>query len=258
MLAILSPAKTLDFETPPQSTRFTTPDFLKESNRLIRQLRKFSPHEISSLMKISDKLGEQNFQRFADWQLPFDSSNAKQALLAFKGDVYQGLEAWDFDQRDLNWAQKHLRILSGLYGLLRPMDLIQPYRLEMGTRLATPAGQDLYQFWGRKLSVAIDQALTQQKDRLLINLASREYSQALALETLNCRIITPTFKDLKQGKYKFMSFYGKQARGAMARHLIKQRISSLKALKAFDGLGYRYSDELSKGDDWVFLRDTPR
>ncbi len=257
MLAILSPAKTLDFTTPAQSKKHSTGDFLKDSSYLIKELRKYSPTELAALMNISSKLGDQNFQRYADWHLPFDRSNAKQAVLAFKGDVYLGLEAWTLDQRDLNWAQKHLRILSGLYGVLRPLDLRQPYRLEMGTSLHTAAGQNLYEFWGDRLSTAIDAALDEQPNRILVNLASREYSQALKLDRIDGRIITPTFKDLKQGRYKFLSFFAKKARGAMAKYLVKNRIRSVKALKNFDGLGYRFSQELSNGDDWVFLRDNP-
>ena len=257
MLAILSPAKTLDFDTPSTCQKFSTPDFLDDATKLITRLRKYSPHEISDLMKISSKLGEQNFSRYADWHTPFDQGNAKQALLAFKGDVYLGLEAWSFDRRDFNWAQKRLRILSGLYGVLRPLDLIQPYRLEMGTRLPTSRAKDLYGFWGTRLRNALDQALDEQGDRILVNLASREYSDALQLDGLDCRIITPTFKDLKAGKYRFMSFYGKKARGAMARYLVKNRVKSVRSLKAFDKLGYRFSEELSRGDDWVFLRDKP-
>ncbi len=228
---------------------------MQHSNRLIEVLRQLSAPEISALMKISSKLGELNFQRYADWKLPFNASNAKQAMLAFKGDVYLGLEAETLDQRDLNWAQKHLRILSGLYGVLRPLDLIQPYRLEMGTALETSAGKNLYQFWGDKLTASINTALDGQRARVLVNLASKEYSQALKLDAVDGRVITPAFKDLKNGRYKLISFYAKKARGAMVRYMVKNRVNTLKALRNFDGLGYHYSEEQSQGNDWVFLRD---
>ncbi len=255
MLAIISPAKTLDFETPPQSEEHSTGEFLQDSNHLIDVLRAFSAPEISALMKISSKLGDLNFQRYANWHLPFDRANAKQALLAFKGDVYLGLEAETLNQRDLSWLQNHLRILSGLYGVLRPLDLIQPYRLEMGTALKTSSGKNLYQFWGDKLTASINAALDGQRARVLVNLASKEYSQALKLDAVDGRVITPAFKDLKNGRYKLISFYAKKARGAMVRYMVKNRVSSIKALQNFDGLGYCYSEDLSAGDDWVFLRD---
>lgn len=257
MLALISPAKSLDFATPAITRKFTTPDFLEDSAKLIDKLREMNPADISKLMGISAKLGDLNYQRYADWHTPFSRDNAKQALLAFTGDVYLGLEGWDFGARDLNYAQNHLRILSGLYGLLKPLDLIQPYRLEMGTRLRNNGGADLYSFWGSKVTDALNEAVTAQGQPVLVNLASKEYFNAVQAERVEARVITPTFRDLKNGRYKFLSFFAKKARGMMARHLIKERVKTLKELKAFDLGGYRYSAEQSRGDHWVFLRDAP-
>ncbi|MEM8769676.1 MAG: peroxide stress protein YaaA, partial [Pseudomonadota bacterium] len=184
--------------------------------------------------------------------------NAKPAALAFKGDVYLGLEADTMNDRDWSWAQKHLRILSGLYGLLKPLDLIQAYRLEMGTRLGTPKGDDLYDFWGMRLTQALNEAIAEQRQPVLVNLASHEYFEAVDPNAVDARIITPTFKDLKNGKYKFLSFYAKKARGLMARYIIDNRVSTLKGLKDFDAGGYYFSEAQSRGDNWVFLRDKPR
>jgi cytoplasmic iron level regulating protein YaaA (DUF328/UPF0246 family) len=257
MLAIISPAKSLDFETPPVTRKHTTPDFLDESQVLIEELRRFCPADISKLMGISVKLGDLNYRRYAQWSTPFSPKNAKQAALAFTGDVYMGLEGWNFDARDFNFAQRHLRILSGLYGLLRPLDLIQPYRLEMGTGLPNTNGPNLYAFWGNKLTRSVNQAIEDQGQPILVNLASKEYFASLQPEAIDARIITPSFLDLKNGRYKFLSFFAKKARGLMASYLIKERVKTVKALKAFDCEGYRYSEEQSRGDNWVFLRDRP-
>ena len=255
MLAIISPAKSLDFETPPVIRKHSTPDFLNESKVLIEELRHFGPADISKLMGISAKLGDLNYRRYAQWSTPFSPSNAKQAALAFTGDVYMGLEGWNFDARDFNFAQQHLRILSGLYGLLRPLDLIQPYRLEMGTGLPTAKGSDLYAFWGDKLTRSVNKAIKDQGQPILVNLASKEYFAALQPDAIDARIITPTFRDLKNGRYKFLSFFAKKARGLMASYLIRERVKTVKALKAFNCAGYHYSEEQSRGDNWVFLRD---
>jgi cytoplasmic iron level regulating protein YaaA (DUF328/UPF0246 family) len=254
MLAIISPAKTLDFDAPAQTRTHSMPDFLPDSTALIDRLRDLAPDEIGELMGISTKLADLNYTRYTNWGTPFTVKNAKQAMLAFKGDVYMGLEAWNMSQRDLTWAQRHVRILSGLYGLLRPLDLIQPYRLEMGTQLANRSGKDLYAFWGDKLTNALNADLGAEKSRVLINLASAEYYQALDPDRIEARIITPTFLDLKNGRYKFVSFFAKKARGYMTRYIVSKRISTLKALKAFDCDGYRYCQAQSAGDDWVFLR----
>lgn len=263
MLAVISPAKTLDFESPAATRKHSVPVYLKDSKQLIESLRNRSPADIAELMHISSKLADLNYERYAQWHTPFDPKNAKQAMLAFRGDVYMGLDADSYNERDFSWAQKHVRILSGLHGILKPLDLIQPYRLEMGTALATRRGDNLYEFWGDKVTRALQQGLDEQagskeKRPVLINLASNEYFNAVQADDLNARIITPTFKDLKNGRYKFLTFYAKKARGLMTSYLVKNRISSLKALKEFDSEGYYYSEELSDGDDWVFLRDKPQ
>lgn len=258
MLAVISPAKTLDFKTSPPTRKHSLPVFLDESKELISTLRNQSPADLAKLMNISSKLADTNYQRYAEWKTPFTPDNAKPAMLAFKGDVYMGLEADSYSERDFSWAQKHLRILSGLHGILKPLDLIQPYRLEMGTRLRNRNGADLYAFWGDKVTAELNRALAEQKQPILINLASQEYFNVLDPDRIDARIITPTFKDLKNGRYRFMSFFAKKARGLMSSYMVKNRISTLKALKAFDWHGYYFSEELSCGDDWVFLRDRPQ
>ncbi len=256
-LAIISPAKTLDFDTPPITSQFSKPEFLKDAGTLVAALRTLSPVDVSTLMRISTRLAELNHQRFSAWHTPFTRDNAKQAVLAFKGDVYQGLEAWTLTARDLSWAQRHLRILSGLYGLLRPLDLIQPYRLEMGTRFATANARDLYAFWGDRLTRSINQVLARQRPRLLVNLASNEYAAAVDCDSIDGRVVTPTFKDWQKDQYRFISFHAKKARGMMAGYIIRERVTSARALQKFDLGGYRYSAAESDGDQWVFLRGCP-
>lgn len=257
MLMVISPAKTLDFESKPVTARFTQPQYLDHSQELIEQLRQLSPAQISELMHVSDKIGGLNAARFGSWIPAFTPENAKQALLAFKGDVYTGLNADTFSDADFSYAQDHLRMLSGLYGLLRPLDLMMPYRLEMGTKLANARGKDLYAFWGTRLSEWLNQALAEQGDDVLLNLASNEYFSAVKRTALNARIINTEFKDLKNGQYKIISFYAKKARGMMSRFVIQQRISTPEQLKQFDAQGYYYSAEQSKPDHLVFLRDHP-
>ena len=258
MLAVISPAKRLDFNSAPTTAKHSLPAFLKESKQLINVLREQSPAEIAELMNLSTQLADLNYERYGQWKTPFTPNNARQAALAFKGDVYLGLDSPTLSERDLNWAQKHLRILSGLYGVLKPMDLIQPYRLEMGTKLANPRGVDLYQFWGSKVTCALNDAVAKQRQPLLINLASHEYFEAVDVAALEARVINISFKDLKNGRYKFLSFYAKKARGFMARYIIENRVSTMKGLKEFDVAGYYFSDALSRGDNWVFLRDKPQ
>lgn len=257
MLTIISPAKTLDFETPPTTQRFTQPQYLDHSQALITQLRELSPAQISELMHLSDKLAGLNAARFGSWTPDFTPHNAKQALLAFKGDVYTGLDAPSLSEDQLSYAQDHLRMLSGLYGLLRPLDLMQPYRLEMGTKLANARGKDLYAFWGTQISEWLNQALADQGDDLLLNLASNEYFSAVKRSALNARIITADFKDMKNGQYKIISFYAKKARGMMSRFVIEERISDPRHLQGFEVQGYRFNKEQSKADHLVFLRDHP-
>lgn len=254
MLIVISPAKTLDFETAPTTQEFTQPELLKESKKLISELKKLEPAEVSSLMKISDKLGTLNYLRFNEWKTPFNLKNAKQALLAFKGDVYTGIEAESFSKQDLNFAQKHLRILSGLYGVLKPLDLMQAYRLEMGTQFENKQGKDLYQFWGGKLTEQINKDLKAAKSNVLINLASNEYFKSLQASDIDAEIIVPVFKDFKNGKYKIISFYAKKARGLMSAYIIKNRLKKPEDIKAFNIDGYKYSKSESNGNNWVFLR----
>ncbi|WLG94893.1 peroxide stress protein YaaA [Pseudomonas sp. FP198] len=255
MLMVISPAKTLDYETPPATERFTQPQYLDHSQELIEQLREFSPAQISELMHVSDKIGGLNAARFGSWNPAFTPANAKQALLAFKGDVYTGLDAQSLGEADFDYAQQHLRMLSGLYGLLRPLDLMQPYRLEMGTKLANARGKDLYAFWGTRISEWLNEALADQGDDVLLNLASNEYFSAVKRSALKARVIDAEFKDLKNGQYKIISFYAKKARGLMSRFVIEQRINDPVQLKHFDVQGYRYNAEQSSPNKLVFLRD---
>ncbi|AIL60106.1 MULTISPECIES: peroxide stress protein YaaA [Pseudomonas] len=257
MLTVISPAKTLDYDTPPVTQRYTQPQYLDDSQELIVQLRELSPAQISELMHLSDKLAGLNAARFGSWTPAFTPENAKQALLAFKGDVYTGLDAESLSEDDFSYAQDHLRMLSGLYGLLRPLDLMQPYRLEMGTKLANARGKDLYAFWGTRISEWLNQALAEQGDDLLLNLASNEYFSAVKRNALKARIINTEFRDFKNGQYKIISFYAKKARGMMSRFVIQERINDPEQLKQFDVQGYYYSAEQSKPDNLVFLRDHP-
>ena len=254
MLIVISPAKTLDFETPATTNTFSQPSMLKDSERLIDVLTTKSPADIEKLMKISPKLAELNVDRYHNWSQPFDASNAKQALLAFKGDVYTGLAAENLSQDELDYAQNHLRILSGLYGLLKPLDLMQPYRLEMGTRLENPEGKNLYEFWGQKITDAVNQQLADIKSDVLINLASNEYYKSIKPKAINADIVTPVFKDWKNGQYKMISFYAKKARGLMSAWVIKNRIEDLSSLDQFDVDGYEYSANDSDALNPVFLR----
>lgn len=254
MLMVISPAKTLDYESPLATRRYTQPALLEESQKLIAIARQLSPAQIGSLMHISDKLALLNAERFNDWQPDFTPENARQAILAFKGDVYTGLQAETFSEDDFDFAQQHLRMLSGLYGLLRPLDLMQPYRLEMGIKLANPKGKDLYSFWDDKLTQALNDALTQQGDDVLINLASDEYFKSVKPAKLKGTLIKPVFLDEKNGKFKVISFYAKKARGLMSRYIIQQRITKPEQLKKFDVDGYFYDADSSSGSELVFKR----
>ncbi|MDP2549177.1 peroxide stress protein YaaA [Oceanobacter sp. 4_MG-2023] len=254
MLTLLSPAKTLDYETPATTSRSSQPGFLEDSAELIDVLRMYSADEISGLMGLSSKLAELNVERYSNWTLPLTSANAKQALLAFKGDVYTGLAAETLSPDDLDFAQQHLRMLSGLYGLLKPLDLMAPYRLEMGTRLNNGRGKNLYEFWGNRITAALNQELVEHNSQTVVNLASNEYFKSVQSKQLNAELITPVFKDEKNGQFKIISFYAKKARGLMARYLIDQRIDKAEELKAFDLAGYRYSTQDSQGNTWIFNR----
>ena len=257
MLMVISPAKTLDYTSPLATEKYSQPRFLEQSSQLIEILREFSPSELAKLMKLSDKLAGLNVARFTEWQPEFTLDNARQAILAFKGDVYTGLDAASLSAADFDYAQQPLRILSGLSGVLRPLDLMQPYRLEMGTRLENSEGKNLYEFWGERLTDSLNQCLAEQKTSVLLNLASNEYFKAVKPKQLNGTLINVDFKDLKNDQYKIISFYAKKARGVMARYVIQHKIDSVEALKNFTEQGYYYSAEQSKPDHLVFLRDQP-
>lgn len=254
MLTLISPAKTLDFETPSVTDTFTQADFLDHSAELIDQLKQQSPDDIAALMKLSSKLSELNVQRFHDWQLPFTPENSKPAILAFKGDVYTGLEAESFSEEDFKYSQSHLAILSGLYGLLRPLDLIQPYRLEMGTKFANSRGANLYTFWGSIITDEINKRLAATDSQIVVNLASNEYFKAVQAKQLNAELITPVFKDEKNGQYKIISFYAKKARGLMAAYIMQNKINSVEALSQFDVAGYRFVAAESDAKTLTFKR----
>jgi cytoplasmic iron level regulating protein YaaA (DUF328/UPF0246 family) len=254
MLIVISPAKTLDYETPPVTRTHSKPELLKQSQRLINILRNYSALDLAEMMRLSMKLAELNFERYHAWKTPFNLNNAKQAALAMKGDVYTGLDAESLDAGDLAFAQDHLRILSGLYGVLRPLDLMQAYRLEMGTKLPNEQGKDLYAFWGDSITQSLNKALARQGDDILVNLASNEYFKSVRPKLLKGRIITPQFKEYKNGTYRMIGVFAKQARGLMSRYVIQHRLDDPVRLKAFDVAGYAYNGELSKENAWVFTR----
>lgn len=258
MIFVLSPAKALDYDTPPTVTKHTQPDHLAASAELIDILRELSPLEVSKLMSLSDQLASLNVARYQAWSQPFSPDNAKQAVLAFNGDVYEGLNAQSLSARDLDWAQQHLRILSGLYGVLRPLDLMQAYRLEMGTKLQTPAGKTLYAWWGERITEALNKVIAEREKAgetpVLVNLASDEYFKSVKPAGLKARIVTPVFQDWKNGQYKIISFYAKRARGLMARHAITKRITDVEGLKGFDADGYAFAPDVSDADRLMFRR----
>ena len=254
MLMFLSPAKSLDYKTPPHLATYTQPAFLDQSATLIHQLRKLSPADIAHLMDLSDPLATLNFSRYADWCLPFTPDNAKQAVLAFDGDVYDGLAARELSLDDLDFAQKQVRILSGLYGILKPLDLMQPYRLEMGTKFANEGGKDLYAFWGERLLDAINDELAEMPRPVAVNLASEEYFKAAVGRKIKGELIQPVFEDWKNGKYKIISFYAKRARGLMVRFATVNRLSEPEGLKDFDYDGYAFEPSVSDEKSWVFRR----
>jgi len=255
MLIVISPAKSLDFSIQTNIKEYSIPPFLNDSKLLIGNLRKYRPEQLSSLMNISAKLAELNYERFVKWHLPFSPENAKPALFVFKGDVYQGLDTETLSKEDISFANNHLRILSGLYGILKPLDLIQEYRLEMGTKLKNERGKNLYEFWGDKITGEINKAVEQSSgEKFLINLASNEYFKSINKKKLNYEVITPVFKDYKNGQYKIISFFAKKARGLMSRFIIQNCIEKAEDIKAFNLSDYRYNEELSKDKEWVFTR----
>ncbi|WP_375203569.1 peroxide stress protein YaaA [Hyphococcus sp.] len=257
MLILLSPAKNLNFDAAPGAPRATKPVFLKDAAELSETTRKLTRGKIKSLMGISEKLADLNYERFQAFDPKGKSESAKQAALAFNGDVYLGLDAASLSNDDLSFAQDHVRILSGLYGLLRPLDAIQPYRLEMGSRLKTPRGANLYDFWGDKISREIDKAVKAHKDPTVVNLASNEYFGAVDRKALKAPVVTPVFKDVKDGEAKIISFFAKRARGMMARWAAENRIERAEDLKDFAVEGYAFRPGDSKDDLWVFSRPQP-
>lgn len=256
MIIVLSPAKSLDYDTPPHVDKHTLPDFIDDSTELVSQLRQLTPQQISTLMRISDPLARLNFTRYGDWSPnKFTLAHAKQAMLAFNGDVYEGFDAKSLSAGDLDYAQRHVRVLSGLYGVLRPLDLMQPYRLEMGTKFANTRGKDLYAFWGDKITAALNAQLKNTRGaRVLVNCASDEYFRSVKPKLLDAPVITPVFEDWKNGRYKIISFYAKRARGLFARYAVLNRIDDPAQLTAFDSDGYRFDADASNDSTYVFRR----
>ncbi len=257
MLTVISPAKTLDFDTPSTTRKKTQPVFLDRSEELVKAARKLDPDDIQKLMHVSGKIAALNHQRFMNWSRPFTPKNAKQSLLAFKGDVYVGLEAESMDAAQLDFAQKHLCILSGLYGLLRPLDLMQPYRLEMGLGFSNKAGDNLYQFWGDVITRELNKAIRKSGSGVLVNLASNEYFRAVQPGSLDADIVTPMFKDLRGDRYRVISFFAKRARGQMARFIIDNELNEPDGMKKFRVDGYRFNKGESTARELVFTRDKP-
>ncbi len=257
MLIVISPAKRLNLEPQKQTKNHTLPDFLDQSQTLVERLRKFSRPQLASLMGISDNLADENYERYIDWHTPFTPDNAKPALLKFDGDVYTSLEAETFKKREFDFAQKHLRILSGLYGSLRPLDLIQAYRLEMGTKLSGRGWNNLYDFWGAQIAESLNDAFPPRESRCLVNLASNEYFKAVDKKVLDGEVITPAFKEEKSGKLRVVSVFAKKARGLMTGFLIRNRITDPEHIKTFNLDGYRYNPRESTERNWVFSRRQP-
>ena len=254
MLFLLSPAKSLDFETPAPGVAHTQPQFVPQAQALIDILRELSPQDVAELMDLSDALSGLNVARYQAWSPKFTAKNAKQAVLAFNGDVYEGLDAKSLSPDDLAWAQDHVAILSGLYGVLRPLDYMQPYRLEMGTKLANPQGKDLYKFWGSQIANYLNQQLSKQEQAVIVNLASQEYFKSVDRKALKARVIECVFEDHKAGKYKIISFLAKRARGLMARYAVLQRVTQVEQLKKFNLEGYAFEASASEPDRLVFRR----
>ena len=253
-MIVLSPAKSLDYKTPAKVKAPTLPEFVSESAKLIADLKKLSPQEVANLMGLSDQLAALNVGRYRDWSKKFTEENSKPAIYAFDGDVYDGFDVKTLDAKAIAFAQDHIRILSGLYGALRPLDLMQPYRLEMGTSFKNARGKDLYAFWGERVTDSLKQVLEQQKKPVLLNLASEEYFKVLQAKNLDCPVISPIFQDGKDGKYKIISFYAKRARGLMARYVVENRITDAADLKGFNLDGYKYVPSESKPEKPLFRR----
>lgn len=254
MIILLSPSKTIDFDAPPTTDEVTKPRFHTDANRLAAVLKGYSPKKMVQLMSVSDALAEKTCGFYDRWKNKYDAQGARQAIFAYRGDVYTGLQAAGLSDRNLVFAQQHLRILSGLYGVLRPLDLIQPYRLEMSIRLRNDKGKDLYAYWGDRITRSLDEDLEAARERIVLNLASAEYFKAISPARLDARIVTPTFKEEKDGRFRFLSMFGKRARGVMARYVIENKIGTVEKLARFNEDGYRLNKSLSDGDQLVFTR----
>ena len=257
MIITLSPSKGQDFETPGLTKKYSRPADLKASELLIKELRKIKSEKLQALMGVSSNLAELNVARYKSFKTPFTPKNARQALLAFKGDVYGGIDVEHFSAEDYDYAQDHLRILSGLYGCLRPLDLIQPYRLEMKTRLKNPRGDNLYQFWGEEITNSLNRALKKQQQAVLVNLASNEYFKSVKPKLLQGELLNINFKETKNGKTRVVAIFAKRARGMMADYIIRNRIEAPAGIKKFRKEGYRFSKELSDDKQWTFERPQP-
>ncbi|MBA63009.1 MAG: hypothetical protein CMJ76_11645 [Planctomycetaceae bacterium] len=254
MLITLSPAKTLNFDPQSIISDYSTPVLLKESRKIIKTMQSYDASSLEVLMGVSSAIAETNVKRFKQWKAPFTTNNAKQAILAFKGQVYDGLKAWEMSEQDLQTSQRYLRILSGLYGVLKPLDLMQAYRLEMGTKVSISGSKNLYDFWGEQITEQLNNDLAEHDYDILINLASNEYFKAVQKKNLKARIITPNFKEERDGGYKMITFYAKVARGLMTRFIIENALDDPEIIKTFDVDGYRFNPELSTESDWIFTR----
>jgi len=254
MLVVISPAKRMDFSGSPLLSEFSKPIFIDESILIMNRMKKMSIKQIGNLMNLSNELAEINYERFQNWEPEFSIDNSRQAIFSFTGDVYAGLDARSFSKEELKFAQNHLRILSGLHGVLRPLDLIRPYRLEMGSKIKIRNSKNLYDFWGMKITDQIKCDLENNDDSVLINLASNEYFKSIKIKSLDVRIVTPVFKDFKNGEYKIIQFWAKKARGLMSSFIIRNKLMEVEQIKLFDQEGYQYNDGLSSMDEWVFTR----
>jgi cytoplasmic iron level regulating protein YaaA (DUF328/UPF0246 family) len=254
MIVLMNSSKTLDFDQSTQIAKYTQPEFLDDCEFLVNWLRKLSVSDFSKLMKVSEKLAVLNTDRYKNWRTPSTAGNAKPALAAFRGDIYSAMQIGRYGKKELDFAQNHLRILSGLYGILRPLDLIQPYRLEMGTKLTTDRGNDMYHFWGNRINASLNTLIKQEKSGILINLASAEYFKAVKPGLLKADVITPVFKEYKNSNYRVVAIYAKKARGMMCDYIIRNHITRIEDLLMFDRDGYRFASMLSSQKDWVFTR----
>ena len=252
MIILMNSSKTLDFQHKARISKQTSPELEKDAALLVKQLKKLSAAEFSKLLKTSEKLTELNIQRYANWQTKAKKSNAKQALLAFRGDIYSGMDVDDYKIKEFNFAQKHVRILSGLYGVLRPLDLIQPYRMEMATKLATTRGKNIYDYWGTRINEILKALLKQEKSGVLVNLCSQEYFKAVKSDLMDVKVITPAFKEFKGGSYRFVTIYAKKARGLMCNYIIRNHLDRLEDLKSFNVAGYKFNQNISSDTEWVF------